>query len=307
MRQSADQPSGQPTRRSSWGAFRLLPYGAARTTARVSPTPLGPARAAAQAGPVGVWNLPPPAAGPRSPAIPFPFYYAPTYCPTQYECLAAAAPPFQDIAAGMGVFMASGALGSPPPAYSSAPTTVPAPTAAPAPAAAPPPATAPAPAAAPGPGQKSTRGPERMSCTLDRLRDALTTLAVAAAHDQKLNFSGAARDAGVVGCVTTVRRYWVGQVEPAGSGLEPAERLLARRSRIAQLRLSTKGNPDINASVIFTVDELDYFAAAVRREAEMGFGLDIAGLARLMTDAARRKQGRQADDSFEVPRGRAVG
>ena len=203
--------------------------------------------------------------------------------------------------------MASGALGSPPPAYSPAPTTVPAPTAAPAPAAAPPPATAPAPAAAPGPGQKATRGPERMSCTLDRLRDALTTLAVAAAHDQKLNFSGAAKDAGVVGCVTTVRRYWVGQVEPAGSGLEPAERLLARRSRIAQLRLSTKGNPDINASVIFTVDELDYFAAAVRREAEMGFGLDIAGLARLMTDAARRKQGRQADDSFEVPRGRAVG
>ena len=146
-----------------------------------------------------------------------------------------------------------------------------------------------------------------MSCTLDRLRDALTTLAVAAAHGQKLNFSGAARDAGVVGCVTTVRRYWDGQVEPAGSGLEPAERLLARRSRIAQLRLSTKGNPDINARVIFTVDELDYFAAAVRREAEMGFGLDIAGLARLMTDAARRKQGREADDGFEVPRERAVG
>ena len=163
------------------------------------------------------------------------------------------------------------------------------------------------PAGGPSTGQKPRCGKERVSCTLARLREALTTLAVAAAQGEKLNYSGAAGGAGIVGCITTVRRYWQRQVEPAGAGCEPAEMLLARRSRIAQLRLATKGNPDINGRIIFTVDELDYFAAAVRREAEMGFGLDIAGLARLMTDAARRKQGREADDGFEVPRGRAVG
>jgi hypothetical protein len=66
-------PSGQPTRRqrSSFGAVRLHPYGAAGAV-RVSPTPLGPARAAAQAGPVGVWNLPVPVAGARSPGGPLP-------------------------------------------------------------------------------------------------------------------------------------------------------------------------------------------------------------------------------------------
>ena len=47
---------------------------------------------------------------------------------------------------------------------------------------------------------------------------------------------------------------------PAGAGLEPAEVLHARRARIAQLRLATKGNPDINARLVFTADELDFFA-----------------------------------------------
>ena len=107
MRQSAsaDQPSGHPTRRqrSSFGAVRLQPYGAAGA-ARVSPIPLGPARAAAQAGPVGVWSLPVPAAGARSPWIPFPFHY-----PGMHYRIAnggAAEPPtLQDIAAGRGVFL----------------------------------------------------------------------------------------------------------------------------------------------------------------------------------------------------------
>ena len=165
----ADPPSVGPARRQpSWAGVRLhSPYPAAGA-ARAAAAPLGPA----PTGPVGVWSLPAPVAGARPPHMPFAFHYPRMPCPTHYSGGAAAPPTPQppDLAAGRADdFVASGARGAAAPAASAAP------------------AAAPAPAA----GQKPRCGKERVSCTLARLREALTTLAVAAAHGAKLNYSGA--------------------------------------------------------------------------------------------------------------------
>lgn len=86
--------------------------------------------------------------------------------------------------------------------------------------------------------------------------------------------------------MATVRRY--GQrLLRVGAGDSSTRALDQRRVAIAALEPPKKGNPELRGRRLFTSDELELFATAVRRYAEMGFGLDVTGIASMMNTAQR--------------------
>ena len=111
---------GPARRRPSWAGARLHPAYPAAGAARAAAAPLDPA----PTGPVGVWRLPAPVAGARSPHMLFPFCYPQVPVPAHYTPMAAPPPAPQppDLAAGRADgFVASGARGAAAPAASAAP------------------------------------------------------------------------------------------------------------------------------------------------------------------------------------------
>ena len=64
-----------------------------------------------------------------------------------------------------------------------------------------------------------------------------------------------------------------------------------RRGFISQLELPRTGSADLRGRKLFSEDELDTFACAIRRYAEMGCGCDVKAVACMMTRAVD-KQGR---------------
>ena len=68
---------------------------------------------------------------------------------------------------------------------------------------------------------------------------------------------------------------------------EPHQGCACRAPR-PHVELRRKGNPNLRGKTLFHEHELDLFASAIRRYAEMGFGLDVVAVAGMMTKALRK-------------------
>jgi hypothetical protein len=56
---------------------------------------------------------------------------------------------------------------------------------------------------------------------------------------------------------------------------------------VAQLELKVKGNEDLKSRRLFSKDELDYFARALKLYGEMGWPMDYQQIILMFSDAAR--------------------
>lgn len=156
----------------------------------------------------------------------------------------------------------------------------------------PPPVQTAVPADPPAP---ATRQPGRKrrklrAYTLTQLRNALLRVADNVAAGRSPRWAASAQAEGISGAKTTVCRIGK-RMLAVGVAERPEVALTMRRAFVSKLELARMGSPDLRGRKLFSVDELETFAAAIRRYAEMGCGCDVSAVARMMT-VALRKMGR---------------
>ena len=69
----------------------------------------------------------------------------------------------------------------------------------------------------------------------------------------------------------------------------PEATLLAQLAHVANASLDIKGNPDLRSRRIFSTDELDYFARALKLYSDMGWPMDIQAIQLMFSQAAKEK------------------
>lgn len=121
--------------------------------------------------------------------------------------------------------------------------------------------------------------------------DDLKKMLVAVLTGQAQSARSAALSAGLPSAERSLNRYLsVINADENLKGISEEQTLQLQLDFVDELQLKKAGNPDVLLRRLFSDDEYDFFAAALRLHGDMGWPMDFDNVRDMFADAAERKR-----------------